>query len=95
MDQNTCNTCAYYRRHYTFDQRKIFRVYCGHCSFQRPKRKRPDTKACENYAFAEPDENAFASKEYLSKALLEYMFNLDILPEIYDAQGAKLSVKKK
>lgn len=95
MRQKTCNTCLYYLQHYALDQRKIFRVYCGHCTYQRPKRKRPDTKACENYTLAEPDENAFASKEYLSKALLEYMFNLDILPEIYDAEGTKRSTEKK
>ncbi len=95
MDQNTCNTCAYYRRHYTFDQRKIFRVFCGHCTYKAPRTKKPYAKACENYMPAEADENGFVSKEYLSKALLEYMFSLDLLPEIRDMDGATEYAKKK
>ncbi len=33
---------------------------------------------------SESDESAFATREYLSKALLEYMLKLDLLPEIHD-----------
>ena len=86
MADNFCKTCGYFRQHYTFDQRKIFRVYCGHCTYQRPKTKRPDAKACENYLLAEPGENAFVAKEYLSKALLEYILRLELLPEINDVR---------
>ena len=86
MDQNSCRTCVYFRQHYAFDQRKLFRVYCVHCVFQRVKTKRPDSKACENYIYSESNEQAFATKEYLSKVLLEYMFNLELLPEIYDME---------
>lgn len=84
MDNNFCNTCAHYRQHYTFDNRKIFRVYCGHCTYQKFKRKRPDSKACDNYLLSESVEETFVTKEYLSKALLEYMLRLELLPEIYD-----------
>lgn len=86
MEHNTCSTCAYYRQHYTFDRRKIFRVYCGHCAYRRPKTKRPDSKICESYIQSEPDEAAFATREYLSKALLEYMLHLELLPQIYDIE---------
>ena len=86
MDNNFCKTCAHYRQHYTFDQHKIFRVYCGHCTYQKVKKKRPDAKACEDYLLSESQEKAFATKEYLSKALLEYMLKLDLLPEIYEAE---------
>lgn len=82
MENRSCKTCAYYRQHYTFDQRKIFRVYCGHCTYRRAKSKRPDAKACEHYLTSEAAEKAFATKEYLSKALLEYMLKLELLPEI-------------
>ena len=85
MDSNTCRTCLYYRQHYAFDQRKIFRVYCGHCTYQKAKTKRLDLKACENYLPSDPDEKAFVTKEYLSKVLLEYVLKLDLLPEIHDA----------
>lgn len=82
MAENTCNICMYYRQHYTFDRRRLFRVYCGHCTYQKPKTRRPDARPCENFVPAEPCENAFVSKEYLSKALLEYMLKLELLPEI-------------
>lgn len=85
MNTNFCKTCAYYRQHYTFDQRKIFQVYCGHCTYQKAKTKRPDAKACEHYLLSEELEKTFVAKEYLSKALLEYMLKLDLLPEIYGA----------
>ena len=84
MDKKTCKHCAHYRQHYTFDKRKIFRVFCGHCTFQKPRTKRPDTAACENFVFAPPDEEAFASKEYLSKELLQYVLQLDRLPPVED-----------
>ena len=84
MDNTFCKTCAHYRQHYTFDQRKIFQVYCGHCTYRKVKTKRPDSKACENYLPAESAEKAFATREYLSKALLEYMLGLELLPEIYE-----------
>lgn len=86
MDKNFCKTCAYYRQHYTFDQRKIFRVYCGHCTYQKAKTKRPDSKACENYLLSESAENPFVTKEYLSKALLEYILGLELLPEIFNIE---------
>ena len=86
MVQNTCNSCAYYLQHYTFNRRNIFRVHCGHCTYQRAKTKRPDAKACENYTPSNPCETPFVSKEYLSKALLEYMLNLELLPQIYDSE---------
>jgi len=84
MDNNFCNTCAHYRQHYTLDHRKIFRIYCGHCTYQKVKTKRPDLKACDNYLLSESAEKTFVTKEYLSKALLEYMLGLELLPEIYN-----------
>ncbi len=70
MEEEQCRSCQYFRQHYTFDQRKIFRVYCGHCTFSRPKQKRPDAKACENYVAGTVKENSFVTKQYLIKELL-------------------------
>ena len=86
MEQATCESCVHFHQHYALDQKHIFRVYCGHCVLAKAARKRPDTKACENYKPGEPDEAAFASKEYLSKELLQYMMKLELLPEIKNAQ---------
>lgn len=66
------------------DHHKTFRVYCGHCTYQKVKTKRPDSKACDDYLLSESAEKSFATREYLSKTLLEYMLRLDLLPEIYD-----------
>ena len=84
MEKKQCKDCQFYLQHYTFNNKKIFRVHCGHCIIAKPKQKRPDAKACENYIAAPPREDAFASKEYLSKELLRYVLSLELLPEIED-----------
>lgn len=82
MDKNQCQSCQHFLQHYTFDRRKIFRVHCGHCAFSQARRKLPGAKACENYAPGAPQEDAFVSKEYLSKELLRYVLSLELLPKI-------------
>ena len=84
MDGAQCKDCQFYLQHYTFNSRKIFHVHCGHCILSRPKHKLPDRKACENFIAAPPREDAFVSKEYLSKELLQYVLSLELLPEIED-----------
>ena len=82
MTEPKCNDCLYYLRHYTLDSRKIFRVHCGHCIFGRPMHKLPDAKICKKFISRPPQEEAFVSKEYLSKELLEYVLRMELLPEI-------------
>ena len=82
MNEQVCRNCAFYLQHYTLDQRKIFRVYCGHCTRARYKRKLPDAKACAQFQLGSTPEDAFATKEYLSKELLQYVLSLELLPEI-------------
>lgn len=84
MIERQCKECQYYLQHYTLDKRKIFRVYCGHCTLDRPKQKLPDAKACNDFIPGAAQENAFASKEYLSKELLQYVLSLEQLPEVKD-----------
>lgn len=84
MDEKRCKSCMHFRQHYTFDERHIFRVYCGHCTFPHVRKKLPDRAACENYIPAAPDEDAFVRKEYLSKELLKYLLSLELLPPIAD-----------
>ena len=85
MENQFCQGCMHYRQHYSLDKRKIFRIHCGHCVLDVKKRIKPDHKACDAFQEAPPDEEAFASKEYLSKELLRYVLTLDLLPEIEDA----------
>lgn len=85
MDKMLCKNCIHFYQHYAFDKRRIFRVYCGHCTLAKVRKKQPDAIACDSFAPAPPDEDAFASKEYLSKELLQYLFRLELLPQIEDA----------
>lgn len=82
MNTETCRTCAHYYQHYALNERRFYRVYCGHCPMKKSRKVTPDTKACEQYEFSPPDEAAFVTKEYLSKALLDYILHLELLPKI-------------
>ncbi len=85
MEKKMCDSCVYYFRHYSMDKQRVFRVFCGHCTLEKAKRKDPFRGACEHYEHRPPQEDAFANKEYLSKFLLEYMAKLELLPEIHDS----------
>ena len=85
MEKITCKACGFYRQHYVMDNRKIFRVFCGHCVRYPTKNRKPDAIACDKFTEAEPNEFAFVSKEYLSKELLKYVLNLELFPSIEDA----------
>lgn len=89
MEKNTCNQCAHYYQHYILNNRKLIRIYHGHCGQRPTKARRPYNAACEHFSPGTPDENAFASKEYLSKELLQYVLNLELLPEIESENNAK------
>ena len=84
MHTFTCQDCSFFLQHYALDNRKLFRVYCGHCKKHPTKRKRPDTLACENFIAGTSSEDAFVTKEYLSKELLQHLLRLDLLPNIND-----------
>lgn len=82
MDKEICKNCIHYFRHYTLNTRRILQVYCGHCALSRVKTKRPDSMACEHFVLASDPKEAFVTKEYLSKQLLQYMQSLELLPTI-------------
>ena len=86
MSENICKNCGHFHQHYAFDKKKIFRVHCGHCTLGTAKSKRPTKTACDAFSPAPPDEDAFASKEYLSKELLQYLLSLELLPPIADEE---------
>ena len=84
MDALYCKDCRHYLQHYTLDEQKVFRVYCGHCTQSRIKHRSPDSKACGQFCPRTPNESTFATKEYLSRKLLNYVLSLELLPEIED-----------
>lgn len=81
MSQEKCSACRYFLQHYGLRGKHLFRLCCGHCTFSKFKQKRPCAKACENFAPGN-DLDAFVTKEYLSKELLQYVLHLPLLPEI-------------
>jgi len=86
MNDQTCAGCSHFLQHYTLGSRKIFRVHCGHCTFCKTKHKQPNAQACAHFSPAPPQEDAFASKEYLTKELLQYVRSLELLPQIEDSE---------
>ena len=82
MKETTCKNCKNFHQHYALDGQKLHWVDCGHCGVERTRSKKPDAMICKNFSPTEPDEAAFVNKEYLSKALLQYMMNLELLPNI-------------
>ena len=85
MDKLFCKDCAHFHQHYALDKRKIYRFFCGHCTLTHPKTKKPYASACNSFELSQPDEDAFATKEYLSKELLQYLLHLELLTKIEDA----------
>lgn len=94
MEEITCRSCAYYRQHYALSEGKILRIHCGHCTYSKPKTKRPTAKICPFYKEGISGESAFVSKEYLSKALLERVLKTELLPEILVADEQILPKEK-
>ena len=82
MQTRQCKDCQYYIQHYGLGKDRLYQLHCGHCTWDRVKRKQPDAQGCENFAPGTPDADAFATKEYLSKELLHYVLQLELLPDI-------------
>ena len=82
MNENLCKNCQYFVQHYVLGPQKLISVNCGHCIYARTKRKQAHSAACENFTPGPPPEDGFVSKEYLSKALLQRVLDMELLPEI-------------
>ena len=84
MENQTCQNCKHFCQHYGLDERGFFRVHCGHCTHCRIKTKKPHQKACPEFVQTENKEAEFVSKRYLSKTLLDWIRQLELLPEIQE-----------
>ena len=82
MEEKFCKDCKFYLQHYTLSENRLIQVYCGHCTYKTAKTKRPDRKACEHFQQGVKDTEQFASKEYLSKKLLDKVLSMELLPKI-------------
>lgn len=83
MDTQLCKNCRYFIQHYALRDGKLFRVHYGHCiaNAGRTAAKRPDTKMCKDFMGGDTDTDAFVTKKFLTKKLLCYMTELELLPE--------------
>ena len=84
MNEQTCKNCAHYLQHYILDNKGFCRVFCGHCTLSSRKKIDPYRKACDHFAPGTEDSERFVKKEYLSKELLRYVLDMELLPEIED-----------
>ena len=85
MKNETCGSCAHFYQHYILTEGRSMRVFCGHCAIPKIKHRKPFSKACENYVYGPPDEDAYADKKYLTKEMLKYLLNLELLPQVENA----------
>ena len=84
MNENLCKNCQYFVQHYVLGPQKLVSVNCGQCIYGRTKRKQAYSTACENFIPGQPSGDGFVSREYLSKALLQRVLDMELLPEIED-----------
>ncbi|MBQ7802220.1 MAG: hypothetical protein IJ375_07870 [Oscillospiraceae bacterium] len=82
MDSPTCQNCANFIQHYGLQSGKFYRLYCGHCTQSRIKKRYPDAKACAHFQPGPNQEEELVTKEYLHKALLQRLLSLETAPEI-------------
>ena len=84
MDEPICKNCKRFIQHYTFIGSKLAEVNCGHCAVKRSiKRKKADSKACEYFEQGTDPTEAFVTKEYLTKALLNKVLSEELMPEVW------------
>ena len=86
MEDTICKECRYFIQHYGLCDGQLFRIFCGHCTFSRTKRKLPDAKACVHFAPGSADSAQYVSKSYLTKELLNHVLSLELLPEIREQE---------
>ena len=86
MENQTCKNCKYFRQHYGLGDKGFFRLHCGHCAHPHLRNRKPEQKACAEFIPGESKEKKFVSKQYLSKSLLDWVRQLELLPEIREEE---------
>lgn len=81
MEEKRCSGCKYYLQHYTFDRNKISRIYCGHCTMNRVRKKTPVAKACDRYVpGATPEDAGSGRKQPKTVAMMDLPIDTMPLP---------------
>lgn len=95
MNKTICKNCQYYLQHYAISQNRFIRIYCGHCTHPKAKRMAPDKLGCEHFTPGAGDTEAFVTKEYLTKALLNRVLQLELLPEVENSAHYSTKLRDK
>lgn len=95
MNKTICKNCQYYLQHYVISQNRFIRIYCGHCTHSKVKGMAPDKPGCAHFTPGAGDTEAFVTMEYLTKALLNRVFQLELLPEIKDSENYSTKLRNK
>ena len=82
MIEKHCYECKYFMQHYGLDGGRLFKLNCGHCRYIRAKRRQPENKACESFVEGTAEKEKFVTKEYLTKELLRWVLEMELLPDI-------------
>ena len=83
MEEKTCAMCANYYQHYTLTEHGLVSVCCGHCRVSVQRKTKPDRKACEDFVPGTQNKRElFVTKKYLSKKLLQYILDMELLPDM-------------
>lgn len=81
MTEKTCQSCHHFIQHYGIFDGIVRKIYCGHCTHPKHQSKRPDRKACADYAADPSQTGTLVTKRFLTKELLTYVLNLDLWPD--------------
>ena len=79
MEKHNCRDCTYFLQHYALGERGLVRIWCGHCTHTHPRSRKPDAPACTRFSAGADREKAFATKEYLTRKLLQKVLDMDLL----------------
>lgn len=82
MKKEMCQNCKYFMQHFILSKGKFCWINCGHCTYAKLRTKQAYAAACTHYEYTEPVEDCYADREYLSKALLQRVLAMDLLPEM-------------
>ena len=81
MTKKTCRECVNYIQHYAFLEGRFHTVFCGHCLMKNGRKIKPYTHVCDEFVPGKPREEQFVTKKYLTKALLQRLWELELWPE--------------
>lgn len=82
MNDKKCSSCKYFKQHFALSEGRLHAVFCGHCMHKNAKTKKPHAKACEYFEQGSELVEQLVTKQYLTKALLTKLLNMELAPDM-------------